>query len=79
MVMSRFGRGQSELMRCFDASAMSLNFRGLFRTPLRFSMYAHSSPEEIVKRLATHYARKVQFSELQLPIWMLVDRMTSDS
>ena len=33
------------------------------------------TPEEIVERLATHYGRRVQLTELRLPIWKLVDRL----
>jgi hypothetical protein len=31
------------------------------------------SQDEIVERLAVHYGRRVQPSELRLPIWKLVD------
>ena len=33
------------------------------------------TPEEIVERLAAHYGRRVQLTELRLPIWKLVDRL----
>ena len=33
------------------------------------------SPDDIVERLASRYGRKVQLSELRLPIWKLVDRL----
>jgi len=36
-------------------------------------------PEEIVDRLASRYGRKVQLSELHLPIWKLVDRLGATS
>jgi hypothetical protein len=35
------------------------------------------SAEEIAERLAAHYGRRVQLSELHLPIWKLVDRLQS--
>jgi hypothetical protein len=36
------------------------------------------SPEEIVDRLAAHYGRRVDPSELRLSIWKLVDRLQAN-
>jgi hypothetical protein len=33
------------------------------------------TPEEIAERLAAHYGRRVQLTELRLPIWKLVDHL----
>ncbi len=37
------------------------------------------TPEEIVDRLELHYGRRVQLTELRLPIWKLVDRLAAMS
>jgi hypothetical protein len=37
------------------------------------------TPEEIAERLAAHYGRRVQITELRLPIWRLVDRLRAMS
>jgi hypothetical protein len=37
------------------------------------------APDEMLERLASHYGRKVQITDLTLPIWKLVDQLFAES
>jgi hypothetical protein len=37
-----------------------------------------ASPEEILKRLARRYGKKLENRELHLPLWQLVDRLGAE-